>query len=97
MIDFFDKSFWQLIVSGLLVLLIGSLFVGKKEASAAGTGKGGKIIVVIGWLIFWGGIVTFLSNYPKGMNDASANIGISLIFFGSIINLIGKFIIWWQR
>ena len=87
MSDFFDKNFWQLIITGLIIMIVSFLFRGKSGESTT-VGKGWKVVVIIAWVIFLAGIYMFVNN---------SSLGISLIILGILLSYISKFFIWWHQ
>lgn len=95
MSSFFDKSLFQQIASGLVVLLI-SIWLGGKTTQAVG--KGWKIAIIFSWIMTLGGLYIFGANYPHGtINDPYVGMGLSLFFLGLLVNRIGKFFDWWHH
>lgn len=57
-----------------------------------------KILIVIGWLMFWAGAIYGLSwASVKGFSDPKTAIGISLFVSGIGIWSIGKLGAWWNN
>jgi predicted phage tail protein len=98
MIDsFFDKNLFQQVVSGLIVLLV-SVFLGNKEVGKITVSKFWKLIIILAWVSFWGGLYLIFNNLSNGgIYNVYVSMGISLAVFGIFLNLVGKFFIWWQH
>lgn len=94
---FFDKSLFQQIVSGLVVLLI-SILLSNKEIGKITTSKFWKLIIILSWILFWGGLYLITINLSSGgVYNIYVGAGMSLALFGFIVNLVGKFFNWWQN
>ena len=92
MSDFFDKNLFQQIFAGIVILLIG-LLLGKKEKFVVPT-RAWKIIIIIAWFMFWGGILLFFVNFSKGgFNNLYTNLGLSLIVLSIPLKYVGKFFV----
>ncbi|MDD3171642.1 MAG: hypothetical protein PHO86_04905 [Bacilli bacterium] len=98
MIDtFFDKNLFQQIVSGLVILFV-SILIGNKEIEKTSVSKFWKLIIILAWILFWGGLYLIIVNFPNGgIYNLKVCIGVSSASLGFIINIIGKFFIWWNK
>ncbi len=97
MADFFDKNFFQSIVSGIVILVISTL-LGIKTRQPDTAGKGWKIVVIIGYIMIFFGLYVFAINVNKGgLNNPYTGLGISLFVFGIIVRLVGKFFDWFRH
>ena len=60
------------------------------------TNKGWKLVKLFGWITFLLGIFIFLSYIQqRGIYDAITGFGLTAIFIGFIMILIGKIGAWW--
>ena len=95
--NFFDKNFWQSIVSGLAILLF-TAWLGKGSKPKQTTPKGWKVTVIVGWLLMLGGFYEFAVSAPNGgFNNPLTGMGFSFFFIGLILWGLGKFMVWWHR
>ncbi|MFA5228816.1 MAG: hypothetical protein WC446_03580 [Candidatus Paceibacterota bacterium] len=98
MIDtFFDKNLFQQIISGLVILSV-SVLIGNKEVEKKSVSKFWKLIIILAWILFWGGLYLIIVNFPNGgIYNLEVSIGISSAFLGFIISIIGKIFVWWNK
>lgn len=95
MLDFFDKSFTQSLIASLIVIPI-SIWLGGRALPSSG--KGWKVMVIISYLLIFGGSYMIMSNVSNGgLNNLFVGIGITSAIFGFLLRCLGKFFIWWQH
>jgi len=95
--DFFDKNLLQNIVSGLIIMFLGFLLVGRSSKSTS-SGKFWKVAVIIGIGMMIGGVYLFVTYFPDGgMYNVYASAGVSILVLGYIIKKVGDFFNWWHR
>ena len=97
MSSFFDKPFFQQLIVGLILLLL-SLWLGTRTAGPATGGKAWKIVIIVSWIMTLGGLYLLLLNLSNGgLKNEEAATGFGILFFGIVLNWIGKFFLWWHR
>lgn len=97
MANFFDKSFLQSIVSGIVILVI-SVLLGAKTKTPNTAGKGWKIVMIIGYIMIFAGLYIFAINVNKGgFDNPYTGLGVVLFILGIPVRLIGKFFDWFHH
>jgi len=99
MSDFLDKNLLQNLISGIIVMFVGFLFVGKNvNVNKASSGKFWKSVIIISVLAMFSGFYLFVIYFSEeGLDSAYVNIGLLLFILGYIFKKIGKFLNWWNN